>query len=310
MLTDRDAAWFQSMFHAQCVIKTDSAWQAFFTEIMQLRHPGEFLQVDPAGRGDKGCDGYVHRKMFACYGAQSPNERRVTAKVKDDYGKACKHWGDMMDVWAFVHNNGRGLPDMAVNAIMELRATLSDTDKRVEVWPPQTLWNNALRQLERDQLLYLLGAPPSDHPVGMSYIARCVESLARTRLQDDLEPVASVPFGKIEHNEFGDEVAGILVRFQRQTTHVRYYFSKASPGESAQVSQTLRTRYDALRAELQESDAVFHSLVEELRHEAFGSGGLADEGEQRGAATAVVTHFFEECEIFEAPPEVVDVSSL
>ena len=153
--------------------------------------------------------------------------------------------------------------------------------------------------MEREKLVRVIGAPPSDHPAGMSYLARCVESLARTRRQDGLDAVPPVPPGKIEANKFGPEVESLINHFQVHTGHVRYYFSKASPGEQAQVTETLRAKYDGFVARLENSDAVFHALCDDLIDEAFsGREDLRDLEEQRSAAIMVVTHFFEICEIF------------
>ncbi|GII52722.1 hypothetical protein Pth03_11110 [Planotetraspora thailandica] len=298
---DQDRSWFHSQFISLSIRKTGFEWQAFVNDLMHAVHPGEFIAVDPGGRGDKGCDGWVGGLMLACYGASNPNQRYVTKKVESDFTTALKYWGDSMERWAFIHNNANGLPEMAARAVIELRRQHRGSI-RIEVWPPQVLWNYCAF-LPRERLATIIGSPPSDHPAGMTYIARCVESLARTRLHPGLDPVAEVDFGKIEHNDFGDAVTELIKRFQVHTGHVRYYFTFASPGEQAQVSENLRARFAGHRAHLDSSDAVFHALCDDLVAEAFGTNGYPDKAQQRSAALMVVTHFFEQCEIFEAPQE-------
>ncbi|GAB3688940.1 hypothetical protein GCM10027589_56610 [Actinocorallia lasiicapitis] len=296
MYEPQDRAWFHSQFMSLSVRKSGFEWQDFVNDLMHAIHPGAFLAVDPAGRGDKGCDGWVGGLMLACYGATSPNQRNVTRKVISDFETALRYWGDSMERWAFVHNNANGLPEMAARAVIELRRQHGDRVK-IEVWPPQVLWHQCAF-LPRERLASIIGSPPSDHPAGMTYLARCVESLARTRLTLDLDPLREVAFGKIEHNGFGPEVAELLTRFQATTGHVRYYFRHASPGEQAQVSENLRARFAGHRAAYPDPDAVFHALCDDLVAEAFGDG-TADPAQQRSAALMVVTHFFEICEIFE-----------
>ncbi|MBO2453350.1 hypothetical protein J4573_40095 [Actinomadura barringtoniae] len=297
------------------VRKTGFEWQDFVNDLMHAVHPGEFIAVDPSGRGDKGCDGWVGGLMLACYGATTPNQRRVAQKVQSDFATALRYWGEHMERWAFVHNNANGLPEMAARAVMDLRRRHGDSVK-IEVWPPQVLWNHCAF-LPRESLATVIGSPPSDHPAGMTYVARCVESLARTRLPPDTGPVWEVAFGKIEHNGFGTEVTDLIKRFQAHTGHVRYYFTFASPGEQAQVKENLLGRFAGHRAALESSDAVFHALCDDLVDEAFGTTGgssttgcsnspgahLPDKAQQRSAALMVVTHFFESCEIFESPQE-------
>lgn len=307
-LSDQDRAWFHSAFMALCVRKTSFDWQNLVTNLMHAKHGGQFLQVDPSGRGDKGCDGWVNGLMLACYGASSPDPKYVTKKVKDDFHTALGYWGPAMENWAFVHNDAVGLPYMVVEAIIELRKELhGKSSVQVEAWPPQVLWDYCCADLSREKLSNIIGAPPSDHPAGMSYISRCVESLARTRLRPDLDEVPPVPYGKIEHNGFGAEVAELITAFQTHTGHVRYYFKHASPGEQNQASQMLRVRFDKYRAILKESDAIFHALCDDLIGEAFAGVDHGDREQQRSAAMMVVTHFFEICEIFEAPGEEVNV---
>ncbi|MFD6277768.1 ABC-three component system protein [Streptomyces sp. NPDC060209] len=302
MSVDQDRAWFHSQYLALCVRKTGFEWQDFVTALMHLKHGSDFVQIDPSGRGDKGCDGWVDGLMLACYGATSPTDKYVASKIKTDFETAEQHWGEHMERWAFVYNNAGGLPTMAAAGIMELRKSKKASAVKIENWPPQVLWDNCVGlEIERERLSLILGAPPSEHPAGMSYIARCVESLARTRLPADQDDVVAVPFGKIEHNRFGTEVSDFLKTFAAHTGHVRFYFSQASPGEQAQVSENLRARYDGHRARLEDSDAVFHALCDDLIEEAFGREGFGDLNQQRSAAMMVVTHFFETCEIFEAP---------
>lgn len=301
--SSQDWAWLHSQFLALSIRKTSFEWQSFVTDLMHARHGGAFIQVDPAGRGDKGCDGWVDGLMLACYGAARPDQEYVTKKIESDFDNALKHWGNAMEKWAFVHNNANGLPVMAAQGVTQLRAKHRNSSVSIEVWPPQVLWDHCTEGVAREKLVRILGAPPSGHPAGMSYVARCVESLARTRLMDGLDEVPPVPPGKIEYNEFGEEVEELLYRFQVHTGHVKYYFSKATPGEQAQVSENLRARYDAHKARYENSDAVFHALCDDLIREAFPGTDLDDAEQQRSAALMVVTHFFETCQIFERPEE-------
>ncbi len=301
--SDQDRAWLYSQFLSLSIRKVGSEWQQLVTDLMHARHGGAFIQVDPAGRGDKGCDGWIDQLMLACYGASSPEQAKVTAKIQDDFKKALDNWRDQMKRWAFVHNNANGLPTMAALGIMELKADHAHASIAIEQWPPQVLWDHCTEEVDRARLVRVLGSPPSDHPIGMGYLARCAESLARTRRQENLNRIPPVLFGKIEENKFGPEVDALLRRFQTQTDHVEYYFSKASPGEKAQVTETLHAKYDGFSAQLGDSDAIFHALCDDLITEAFQGSNLVDAEQQRGAAITVITHFFEICEIFKPVTE-------
>lgn len=301
MPSDAELTYFHSIFSVRCVRAEGRAWEDFVSEGMSAKHGPEYFQVDAAGRGDKGCDGYVNGLMLACYGATSPSEAYVTRKITNDYEKAALHWGDQMEKWAFVHNNANGLPTLAARKMMDMRrAALPHT---IEHWPPQVLWDVVFAELERQKLVRMLGVPPSTRPADMSYIAQCVKALSRTRMVEDLEDVFPVPVGKLEYNEFEQSTIDVISDAKNHTHHVRYYFRQASPGEQFQVSENLRMRYDGHTATSASADEVFHRLCDDLVAEASFEDTLLDEEQQRSAAILVVTHFFESCLIFEMPEE-------
>lgn len=299
---DFENAWFYSLFGALCIRTEGKAWEDLVSNAMLARHPGSFIQVDAAGRGDKGCDGYVDGLMLACYGATSPKDSYVRSKIKTDYAKAAAHWSNVMETWAFVHNNANGLPTMAAQTMASMRQ--AGHPHTIENWPPQVLWDRVFADLDRRKLCSLLGAPPSARPAGMTYIAECVKHLARTKLMTDINETLPVPTKKIEYNEFSPATVKILTETKNHTHHVRYYFQRASPGEQFQVSENLRMKYDGLRATSSNSDEVFHGLCDYLVDGAFGHEEMADIEQQRSAALLVVTHFFESCLIFETPEEI------
>ena len=200
-VSPQDMAWFHSFFHAQAANKSDFEWQAFVTDLMTARHRGEFFQVDPTGRGDKGCDGWVGGLMLACYGAIKGDPKDLASKISSDFAKACQHWVDEMQRWAFIHNNKRGLADIAHREIVGIKRKKADHGVDVEAWPPDVLWEETGAVLSRDQLVRIIGAPPSDNPAGMSYIGKCVEALARLPIPMEIEDVPPVLFGKVEENK-------------------------------------------------------------------------------------------------------------
>lgn len=260
------------------------------------------MQVDPTGRGDKGCDGWVDDLMLACYGAIREDPDDLAGKIRGDFNKACKYWRDEMRSWAFVHNNKRGLAEGAMREITHLRRNKSDHGVEVLAWPPDLLWDETGGQLSKQQLMIIIGAPPSDDPASMTYIGRCVQALARLPIPDESGQVPEVDFGKVEENEFSDSVSTLLIESMKFTDLISRYFVRSPPGEQAQAAENIKLRYDRHRARNFDSDLTFHALCEDLRHEAFGNivdASTEELRDQRSACLMVVTHFFEKCTIFE-----------
>ncbi|MBG6056487.1 hypothetical protein IWX81_002925 [Salinibacterium sp. CAN_S4] len=241
--------------------------------------------------------------MIAAYGAARPTSAGVKGKVASDLNKAKSSWGGQMTRWAFIHNNAVGLPLLAAEAVIALKAAEAANGLTVEVWPPQVLWNETFGGLTRDALVRLIGIPPSTRPAAMSYIATAIRSLARVERVPNFGETLPVPEHKIEFNEFADATANLIRQYQVHTHLVRYYFDRATPGEQFQVAENLRNQYNGLAATVSSPDSIFHALCDLLIEEAFDADAGGNHDEHKSAALLVITHFFESCLIFEMPEE-------
>ncbi|HWQ93103.1 MAG TPA: hypothetical protein VN673_15620, partial [Clostridia bacterium] len=82
--------------------KKGDEFQVFFSRLMGLRYPTEFIATRPWGnQGDRKCDGYLRltRTLFQCF---APNELALAdtlAKMKEDFAGALPHHKEFWDCW-------------------------------------------------------------------------------------------------------------------------------------------------------------------------------------------------------------------
>lgn len=88
----------------------------------------------------------------------------------------------------------------------------------------------------------------------------------------------------------------LLRQGRRREKLVEDFFSKwPDPGYGEDIAEDFRIRYRALKAAGLGPEAIFTQL------QGF-AGGMDGEPAHQGAVLAVLSYFFERCDIFEDPP--------
>jgi hypothetical protein len=104
-----------------------TAFQDFFSTVMEKVHTNDFVRVRPFGSlGDKGCDGYLASsgQVFQCFGKLDNAAVNVTSlvhKLDSDYNLAATHLQSIMKEWHFGHNLVNGLPVAVVLKIENMK---------------------------------------------------------------------------------------------------------------------------------------------------------------------------------------------
>jgi hypothetical protein len=131
-----------------------TAFQDFFSELMEMAFPSNFCRVRPHGKtGDLKCDGYLtsEKTVFQVYGPDEIRSLpRLLSKLAEDFNGACHHWSDRMAKWVFVHNSRGGLPAQALQVLEHFRTIQAGLE--VESWGFEelrgVLWKIESRRLE------------------------------------------------------------------------------------------------------------------------------------------------------------------
>jgi len=297
VLTDVERYWFHSRLTAELADRKAEAFEQFFKDALSRRYPGDFMSIVPWGAmGDLGRDGFRSstRTIFAMYSPHEEGEAKTRAKMAGDLAKAVEHWSGKFDEWMFVFPGRRGVPPLAIDCMEELRKvhghlSLGFIDRH-------EVFRLALRELAREDLVELLGPPPSPGHVvvGAREVAAVLAhvSAANTPVP---HPILPPPPDKIGLNKLSAEVEELL-RLGRHRQHVvaEYLDALRDPEFGERLATHFRATYATLKSSEGDPNRVFEALQSWV-----GGNERASDTAYMFAVYAVLMYFFERCDIFE-----------
>ena len=245
-------------------------------------------------KGDLKCDGFrpSDGTVFQSYAPDSTKLAELLAKIDEDFHGARAHWGSRMKRWEFVHNDTRGLPAEAVRTLDDLRtahpaisiAVFGEAEMRAVVM------GLVLHQLED-----LFGAVPSQRTLErLDFASLRPVLMAIQRRDPGAEPPLTAPSAnKLQHNKLSVDAAALLRQGSLREKLVQDFFHAwPDPSFGEDVAEAFRARYQALKVVNLSPDQIFGEL------QSF-AGGMDGEPSHQGAVLAVLSYFFERCDIFE-----------
>lgn len=295
---DLQRSFLLSRFEVLYLRSKGTAFQELFRQLMELAYPRDFVAVHPSGsRGDLKCDGYrkSDKTVFQCY---APREMKLTTllrKMETDFLGAKGHWNSQMEKWTFVHNDDEGLPAdalMLLNTLEAQHAPLTTHE-----------WGyNALRDIVLTHaaaaLETMMGPAPTRGTlatIGSEEIAAAVLGIQEfdPGIASDT-PIAPTT-AKLNDNGFSSHVREQLRGGMVGAYRVQVFFSGYPvPDFADKVAAAFHREYEKLASSGLSSDRVYNELFR------FAGGDNGDE-RRRAAVLAVLSYFFERCDIFKEP---------
>jgi hypothetical protein len=294
-LDETQRSFYGLKFENTFLREKGKAFESFFARVMSHGFTGNFEPVRPYGaKGDLKCDGFRSSDgtVFQSYAPDSTKLADLLAKIDEDFDGARAHWGTKMRRWEFVHNDPRGLPAEAVRKLDNLRVAHPAIE--IAVFGEAEMRSVAMR-LEHHQLEDLFGAVPSQRTLERLNFADLRPVLIAIKRRDpDAEPPLAAPsVTKLQHNALSQDAEALLRQGRRREKLVQEFFDAwPDPSFGEDVAEAFRTHYQALRAVHLSPDEIFGQL------QSF-AGGMEGEPSHQGAVLAVLSYFFERCDIFE-----------
>ncbi len=286
-------------FERDFLKKKGNAFQDFVGDVLSMRYPGEFTRVRPWGAaGDKKNDGYIlsNGTLFQCYAPNEVREKATLQKVMEDFTGAVRHWTGMKR-WVFVHNSLDGVSP----GVLQLIESLRDGNPLLEI----ELWGFAelreqvflLELADREKLLGV--APKMEDFIDLGYddLQAVVDAiqLSDSEVEGGVRPV---PPGKLAHNKLSAPIAELLqIGMAKSGLVQRFLESHSNPQFGDSVGEAIASRYRELKRTGASADEVFFRL------QSFLGGSSRVQPRREAAEWAVLSFFFEQCDIFERPPE-------
>lgn len=279
-----------------------TAFQDWFGELMTKRHLDDYLRIR-LSKGDGGLDGYriSNKTVFQVFAPRQFSASEIVSKMRDDFATAkatLAAEGRTMDKWVFVHNDPDDLPHEVAIEFAKLQE--ANPTILIRRWEFEAIWS-MVKELDEATLDELFGPGPTmQHLERLQFpaIIPVIEYLATA----DPPPIGIVDLPnveKLEYNRLAEEKADLLRLGRTRQGLVEDYFSGMPDADKPEeVAQAFRNRYATLRDSGISADRVFNGLW-------LFSGGehFAGDPDKIAALTAVLSYFFDRCDIFENVPE-------
>ena len=296
MIDDAQAIIYRLRFELAFRDKKGVEFQDWFARLAGYAFGSDFEAVRAYGsRGDLKCDGrrLSTGTIFQCYAPDAMKADHLVRKIDEDFHGAFDNWPGMAE-WAFVHNDKRGLPADVLQHIDSLRA--AHPSVKIVIWSePQLSALAELLDLPAKEALF--GPAPSRTGIEtliMDDLPPVINHLQREDPSPDEVSLKPPSPDKLEKNELSAEASALLTLGRRKEALVDSYFrNHPRPDMGEEIAESFRRTYASLRDQGRSPDQIFAYLQQ--------YAGSGREPKRQGAALAVLSYFFERCDIFEDP---------
>jgi len=294
-------AYYEQRFENFFLRAKGDEFQTFFERLMGLAYKADFMACRPWGNvGDRKNDGFLKSegRLFQVYAPNEMTAKEAIAKITEDFEGAKVHWGTHFDKWVFAHNATDGLPPHVLTLLLDFEK--ANPGITLEPWSLEE-FRLIFRMLTTDDLIPWLGSAPSDETkasLGFNDLRPVLETLGNRPAPSDAA-VRDVPMGKIEANALSESIATLIKGGMSKAPLVEKFFAQwhdETLGE--RIAEAFRTEYQRLR-HLHTPNGIFSEL------QAWSGGRGRGTPEHEMAVLAVIAYYFERCDIYEAPKEVI-----
>ncbi|MDC9519861.1 hypothetical protein PSH55_01835 [Pseudoalteromonas sp. Angola-31] len=292
-------AWYGKDISLALHSKSEQEYEDFFALIMQKTHSDNFTPIKAAGRdGDRKSDGYLipEKRIYQVYAPSSGFKKsNLINKIEGDCSGAKKHWKDKMLAWTFVHNEFEGLPPYAIDVIEKLKK--DNKALHISVLGPNELFDTAIN-IGIEKLIDVFGHVPTQKDmVDLTHepIKTLLKAISRKqRSHTKLEPVS---VDKLNFNSLSVDVASLLNAGRVKEKFVEDLISRwPDPEYGEDLATSFNDYYTNLKEAGQSPDEIFNKLQ-------IFAGGVNQDAKTQVSSLAVLSYFFERCDIFDNPPK-------
>lgn len=277
--------------------KKEQEFQTWFQALAAHAYGPDFEAVRAYGnQGDHNCDGrrISNGTIFQAYAPHHLVAAKLDAKIRDDFCGAVEHWPNMQN-WVLVTNDERGLPPSTVKLLDDLRADNPTID--IKTWSKHEL-QRLTHEFSLADWRDVFGDVPSMadwSQMAAPHIKEILDDLEAREIEPGEEPLNPPSADKLERNSLSRD-ATTLLRAGREKERLVEQYLRRTPNVDLgeRIAEAFRRRYAVLRDEGRSADEVFLALQEY-------AGGNEGPPTRQVAVLAVLSYYFERCDIFEDP---------
>ena len=277
--------------------KKGTEFQKWFVALAGAAWGDDFEPIHAHGReGDAKADGrrLSTKTIFQCYAPDRLETAKLHRKINSDFRGVTDAWPSWIKNWILVFNKNEPLPPSIAQQLDGLRSEHPKVTLRV--WTePQLL--TLLDEMSLRHLEAMFGPAPSSadlEALTMQDIVPLLTELEEMEPAPGEEPLTQPPVDKLDQNQLSPLSRTLLVAGRRKQMLVDLYFrTMPRPDAGERIAEGFRRHYNRLKEEGRTPDVVFDRL---RRYAGVGVSSRREE-----AALAVLSYFFERCDIFEDP---------
>lgn len=302
---DLEYSYARQKFDVVLLKAHGESFQDFFSQLMEREFPNDFVRVKPHGnKGDGGCDGWLDSKkaIFQCYAPKSLKLDVLTKKIENDFKAAKEKWPTMKE-WIFVHNFYDGIPAPALMFLEELQSKNSDI-KIGKMGPADIsiIFESLLKKDFHSNTHALIGPVPSNDKsidLSISDIENVILALSSIVDHDySLEAVKPVSNQKLEWNKLSPHKKTLVFAGRQHSGTVKKYLAEGIEADlGEEIAKGFRDQYKNLKSYNVAGDIIFDELF------AYTLGNLPSNPKNIISAQAVLSYYFDACDIFEDIPQ-------
>ncbi|MEZ8097167.1 ABC-three component system protein [Photobacterium swingsii] len=293
-------AWYGLMIENSLLKKREQEYEDFFCEIMEALYSDNFQLVKAAGSdGDGKADGYLipEKCVFQSYAPSSGFQKtKLLNKIEGDFNGAKNKWGEEMQKWVFVHSESEGLPKYALDLITKLQS--ENPAIEIKSWRPTFIKRKALL-LPLEYLIDLFGTAPTAADV-TSLTHEPIKTLLKAmeaNANKSEENILPVSFNKLKFNSLSGDVEVLLSAGRRKENLVADLLNRwPDPTYGEELAQSFHLKYEKLKSLNLNPDDMFMDLKSY-------AGGSIDNVSSQVSSLAILSYFFERCDIYENAPD-------
>ncbi|MDH5327102.1 MAG: hypothetical protein OEZ68_21125 [Gammaproteobacteria bacterium] len=292
-------AWYGLHIENALLSKNEQEYEDFFCDVMEALYSDDFQLVKASGRaGDGKSDGFLvsEKCVFQSYAPSSGfNKSKLLRKIEGDFYGAKEKWGTKMEKWTFVHNDPEGIPKYAIDLMQQLRK--DNPEIEITSWRPTLIKDKAL-SLPVNKLTDMFGPAPTQNDI-VSLTHEPIKTLLKAisaRVHTYEAGILPVSVDKLEFNLLSSDVEVLLTAGRRKENLVEDLLAHwPDPEYGEDLAESFRFKYQELKTAGYRPDDIF------LEMKGFAGGNIENISNQV-SALAVISYFFERCDIFDNPP--------
>lgn len=301
--------WYRCCHDDRFAQTQGNAFESYVTDALGVVHSPDFINPVPKGRlGDFGCDGITGdgEIAYACFGylPNRASEKALADKVNTDFTRAKEKWSTF-ESWRFVSNVGMGpLATQAILSINQKHKSGSERFIRASSFDSNKFWNELLLPLPVADLDKLFPGVPHAQNIQLHDLVPLLDKLGTAGLEETEDvPAGAVSPKKMEFNELSKRVRLEFNSARVQMPAIHQWFADH---DDPTLRDTQGKRFRGIYTEAQKSAKNSNEVIERL-YVALGGQNFRLDDDLANSVYAVTAFFFDECDIFELPPENWDV---